>query len=48
MLHTSGDDAIIGIITNNIIHSHLCQVYFHYLNFLFEKNNFIGWNRVAF
>jgi hypothetical protein len=37
MLHTSGDDAIIGIITNNIIHSHLCQIHFHYLHFLFEK-----------
>lgn len=49
MLHTSGDDAIIGIITNNIIHSHLCQIYFHYLHFLFEKKTvFFGWNSVAF
>jgi hypothetical protein len=42
MLHTSGDDAIIGIITNNIIHSHLCQVYFHYFHFKIEKKHFFG------
>jgi hypothetical protein len=40
MLHTSGDDGIIGIITNNIIHSHLCQVYFHYSHFEIEKKQF--------
>jgi hypothetical protein len=53
MLRTSDDDAInyiIGIVTNNnIIHSHLCQVYFHYFHYLFEnENKFFGWNSVAF